>query len=221
MTTKRLLTAVFIAALAVGLLWGGLARGQGPSFLIEGADQTHYESLTQSSVLSSLLDALGPHFVVDNADSLRHAPLLFPSGLQGAFDALPAHFVLDMADSNRFHALAYPQTLIGDATPPRETTPPAVIPIGIGSAKIRWATNEFSRGTVEFGPQPGQYTRSAAEPLHAKVHEVTLTGLATGATYYYRITNTDPAGNHATGAERSFTTGSSSSSVFLPMTVDR
>jgi len=221
MTTKRLLTAVFIAALAVGFVWGGLARGQGSSFLIEGADQTRYESLTQSSILSSLLDALGPHFVVDMADSLRHAPLLFPSGLQGAFDALPAHFVLDMADSNRFHALAYPQTLIGDATPPRETTPPAVVPIGGGSVKLRWATNEFSRGTVEVGPAPGQYTRSVAEPLHAKAHEVTLTGLFAGATYYYRITNTDPTGNHAASAERSFTAGSSLSSVFLPMTVDR
>jgi hypothetical protein len=221
MTTKRLLTAVFIAALAVGFLWGGLARGQGPSFLIEGADQTHYESLTQSSVLSSLLDALGPHFVVDNADSLRHAPLLFPWGLHGSLDGLPAHFVLDMADSNRFNSLAYPQTLIGDATPPRETTPPAIIPAGNGSVKIRWATNEFSRGTVDFGLQSGQYTRSVAEPLHAKAHEVTLTGLFAGATYYYRITNTDPTGNHAATTERSFTVGASSMSVFLPMTVDR
>ena len=221
MTTKRLLTAVFIAALAVGLLWGGLASGQGSSFLIEGADQTRYESLSQSSLLNGLLDALSPHFVVDNADSLRHAPLVFPSGLQGALDALPAHFVLDMADSNRFNALTYPQTLIGDATPPRETTPPAIIPTGSGSVKIRWQTDEFSRGTVEYGPRPGQYTGAVAEPLHAKAHEVTLTGLAAGATHYYRITNTDPAGNHATGAERSFTAGSSSSSVFLPMTVDR
>ncbi len=219
MTTKRLLIAVFIAALAVGLFWGGLARGQAASFLIEGADQTRYESLTQSSILSGLLDALRPHFVVDNADSLRHAPLVFPWGLQGALDGLPAHFVLDMADSNRFYTLAYPRTLINDTTPPQETQPPAIVPAGSGSVKIRWQTNEFSRGTIEYGPQPGQYTRSASEALHVRDHEVTLTGLAADATTYYRIINSDPAGNSAVSPERSFTTGSTSSSVFLPMTI--
>lgn len=221
MNHKRLPIAMATAALIVGFLWGGLARGQGSGFLIEGADQTRYESLTQSFTLNGLLDVLGPHFVVDNADSLRHTPLVFPWGLQGALDGLPVHFVLDGADSNRFNALTYPQTLIGDTTPPRETTPPVIVPTGNGSVKIRWATNEFSRGMVEVGLLPGQYTRSASEPLHVRNHEVTLTGLAANATTYYRITNTDPTGNSARGLERSFTPGAGSGQLYLPVTIDR
>lgn len=221
MNNKRLFAALSLTALAVGFLWSGPARGQGSGFLIEGADQTVYNALTNSPTLNGWLDALHPHFVVDNADSLRHAPLVFPWGLQGALDGLPAHFVLDMADSNRFNALAYPRTLINDTTPPRETQPPAVVPAGSGSVKIRWQTNEFSRGMIEYGLLPGQYTRSVSEPLHVRDHEVTLTGLAADATIYYRITNTDPAGNSARGPERSFAPGLSSNDVFLPMAINR
>ena len=202
MTTRNAITAIFIAAFLVGLLWGGLVRGLTSSFLIEGADQTRYEFLTPSGALNSLLDALDPHFVVDMADSLRHAPLIYPSGLQAYFDALPAHFVLDMADSNRFSTLQYPLTLIGDTTPPREEGTPEIVPTGSGSVKIRWKTNEFSRGTIEFGPQPGQYNRSVSEPLHAKDHELTLTGLPAKGNIYYRITSTDPAGNSGRGPDR-------------------
>jgi len=221
MTTRHILTAVFIAALISGILWGGSALGQGSGFLIEGADQTRYESLTPSGTLNSLLDTLAPHFVVDMADSLRHAPLIYPAGLQGYFNALPDHFVIDMADSNRFSALQYPRTLIGDATPPREEGTPQIVPAGAGSVKIRWKTNEFSRGTIEFGPQPGQYNRSVSEPLHAKDHELTLTGLPAKGNIYYRITNIDPAGNSGRGPERSFAMGAEGRKVFLPLALDR
>ena len=221
MTIRRTLTAIFIAAFLVGLIWGGRARGLVASFLIEGADETRYETLTPSGTLNSLLDALGPHFVVDMADSLRHAALIFPAGLQTYFDGLPVHFVLDMADSNRFAALQYPLTLIADTTPPQEEGTPGIIPAGAGSVKIRWQTNEFSRGTIEYGPQPGQYTGSVAEPLYMKEHELTLTGLPAEGDVYYRITHTDPTGNSARGPERSFSLGAESKVIYLPMAVAR
>ncbi len=221
MTTKRLLPAVFIAALIGGILWGGRALGQGSSFLIEGADETRYETLTQSFTLNGLLDALGPHFVVDTADSLRHAPLIYPAGLQPFLDALPRHFVLDAADANRFNALQFPLALIGDTTPPQEVGLPTIIPTGPTSIKITWQTNEFSRGTIAYGPQPGQYTGSVAEPLYARNHELVLSGLAAEGTYYYRISHTDPSGNQAQGAEHSFSVGAVAVPVFIPMVVDR
>jgi hypothetical protein len=221
MTSKRFITAIFIAAFLVGLMWGGRVRGLVSSFLIEGADEARYESLTQSYSLNILLDALGPHFIVDMADGLRHAPLNFPSGLQTFFDVMPIHFVIDMADGNRFHAVSYPDTLIGDATPPKEEGTPEIVTAGAGSVKIRWKTNEFSRGTIEFGTQPGQYNQSVSEPLHAKDHELTLTGLPAKGNIYYRITNIDPAGNSGHGPERSFALEGEGRKVFLPLTLDR
>lgn len=221
MTTRHVFIVVFITTLIGGTLWGGLARGQGSGFLIEGADQTRYESLTPSFTLNGLLDALGTHFVVDMADSLRHAPLTYPAGLQSFLDSLPAHFVLDMADANRFNALHYPQTVIGDTTPPQEVGTSAIIPTGPESVKITWQTDEFSRGTIAYGPQSGQYTGSVAEPLYATAHELTISGLAAEGTYYYRISHIDPGGNQAHGAERSFTVGAVTAPLFLPMIVDR
>lgn len=251
MTSRRLITAIFIAAFIIGLGWGGHARGMVTGFLIEGADEARYESLTQSYSLTSLLDALGTHFVVDMADGLRHAPLtypvglhafldampmhfivdmadglrhaplVYPAGLQTHFDTMPAHFVIDMADGNRFRGLTYPRTLIGDATPPGEEGTPEIVPAGTGSVKVRWKTNEFSRGTIEYGPVSGQYTQSVAEPLYMKDHELTLTGLAKDSRYYYRISYVDPAGNSGRGVERSFATGAESKQLYLPVTIKR
>ena len=221
MTTRRTLTGIFIAAFLIGLLWGGRARGLVVSFLIEGADETRYETLTQSGSLNSLLDVLAPHFVVDMADGLRHAPLIFPTGLQANLDALPVHFVVDKADANRISALQYPLTRIGDDTPPQEEGTPEIVSAGAGSVKIRWETNEFSRGTIEFGPQPGQYTRTLSEPLYVEEHELTLTGLPAIGETYYRITNTDPTGNSARGPERSFALGAESKLIHLPLVIER
>lgn len=221
MNNRRTISVTLIAALLVGFLWSSHARGMVASFLIEGADQTRYESLTPSVTLNGLLDSLGFHFVVDMADSLRHAPLIYPAGLSVYLDTLPAHFVIDMADANRFHGLAYPHTLIGDTTPPQEEGTPEIVPTGPGSVKIRWRTDEFSRGTIAYGSQPGQYVHSTTEPLYAKDHELTLTGLPAEGRVYYRITNIDPAGNQAHGVERNFTVGPATMPLFLPMVVDR
>lgn len=118
--------------------------------------------MIQTSTLNSWLDTLDVHFIVDMADSLRHAQLIFPAGLEAHFNALPTHLILDMVDANRLYGLSYPHALIGDTTPAQEEGTPAVVPVGPGSAKIRWRTNEFSRGMFEFGFQPGQYTQSVA-----------------------------------------------------------
>ena len=107
------------------------------------------------------------------------------------------------------------------ATPPEEEGTPQIVPAGAGSVKIRWKTNEFSRGTIEFGTQPGQYNRSVSEPLHAKSHELILTGLPAKGNIYYRITNIDPAGNSGRGLERSFAMGAEARKLFLPLTLDR
>lgn len=221
MTTRRRLPGVFIAAFIAGLLWSGLAHGLPSSFLIEGADETRYESLPPSSTLNSLLDALGPHFVVDMADTLGHARLLAaPAAL--ALDSLPVHFVLDMADSNLFTRLAYPEEVIGDTAPPQEEGTPEIVPVASDIIKIRWKTNEFSQGTVEFGTQSGQYAHSVSEPLYVKDHEVTLTGLSPEGQYFYRLSNIDPAGNVGYGPEQSFSlAGPESKSLYLPLTIDR
>lgn len=174
-------------------------------------------------VLSSALITRGSPdtFIIENADATSTLNLAASSSLGSLLNSVLPRAVLEFSDDNRIENFIYPALLLNDSTPPREASAPQLTSAGPGQVMIRWETNEFCRGAIEYGTQPGQYNRSMVEPLFVKNHEVTLTGLAVSSTYFYRTICTDPAGNHAAGAERSFSAGATSSSVFLPMTVDR
>ncbi len=55
-----------------------------------------------------------------------------------------------------------------------------------GSITIAWGTTRPSDGRVEYGPTPA-YGAAAASPGPAARHAVTLTGLAPGTLYHYRV----------------------------------
>ena len=51
---------------------------------------------------------------------------------------------------------------------------------------------------MDYGTAPGSLTGNAANAALVTAHSVTLTGLAPGTTYYYRVTSADAETNSAT-----------------------
>lgn len=95
-----------------------------------------------------------------------------------------------------------------------DTTPPAVTAVSAAvsgtTATITWTTDEPSTSSVAYGTSAGSLSSSATGAT-GTAHTVTVSGLAQGTTYYFRVTSADAAGNATTspattGAPATFAT---------------
>jgi hypothetical protein len=78
-----------------------------------------------------------------------------------------------------------------------------------GKATIAWTTDTPASSVVAYGTTSGSLTLNAGSPSLVTSHNVTLTGLTQGTTYFFRVTSVDASGNSATspataGAPASF-----------------
>jgi hypothetical protein len=109
-------------------------------------------------------------------------------------------------------AMTSAQTWSFTTAAPPDTTPPTISSVsatGSGtSATITWTTNEASTSRVDYGTSPSALTSNATAPGMVLSHSIGLSGLASGTTYYYRVTSADAAGNSATspGTPATYTT---------------
>ena len=103
------------------------------------------------------------------------------------------------AAGNSATAPAAPATLNFTVT---DTTAPVIGGVGAvasaTAATIGWTTDEPSTTVVTYGLSAGSMNQSASNASFVTGHGMTLTGLTTGVTYYYRVTSADAAGNSAT-----------------------
>jgi hypothetical protein len=162
-------------------------------------------SFSSSVTLLSHLEDIQTRFVVKSADTLwfpavSTIPYTFSIELQQITDRI----VLENADGNRNIALHYPKALVNDNEPPALNNLRAEQG-SRNSVEVKWGTDEFSIGKVQYGLQSDVHTATISDPLYAKSHEITLPHLASGTTYYYRVSSTDLSGNTATSQEQSFT----------------
>ena len=70
--------------------------------------------------------------------------------------------------------------------------------MGSGNAVITWNTDEPSDLLVQYGTTPGSLGLSETSTAFVTGHTITLSGLTTDTTYYYRVTSKDAANNSAT-----------------------
>src|SRR5262249_30282868 len=92
-----------------------------------------------------------------------------------------------------------------------DSTPPLVSNVGptnitSSSAVISWSTNEPSTSQVQYGPTPGYGFSTTADQTLTTTHSQTLTGLAGGSLYNYRVISRDSSGNETDSANFTFTT---------------
>jgi phosphodiesterase/alkaline phosphatase D-like protein len=83
-----------------------------------------------------------------------------------------------------------------------ENAPPVISAINAGvtpsSATITWTTNVLTNSRVDYGTDPNSLTLNVTNPSMVTSHSLTLPGLLTGTTYYFRVTSVDALGNTAT-----------------------
>ncbi|MBC7949238.1 MAG: DUF4082 domain-containing protein, partial [Chitinophagaceae bacterium] len=96
------------------------------------------------------------------------------------------------AGENEFTA-----TYIEDITPPVISNI-VVVPNTDGTAVITWDTDELSVSTVDYGSNAGTLNLHTTDNVLVTSHSIMLTGLTPGATYYFRVSSADFAGNMVT-----------------------
>lgn len=90
--------------------------------------------------------------------------------------------------------------IIGGTTPQPDTTAPVVsgvtaTPTG-STATVTWTTDESATSVVDYGTTSA--LGSSVTGTVGTSHSVTLTGLSSATTYYYRVRSADAAGNVTT-----------------------
>lgn len=74
------------------------------------------------------------------------------------------------------------------------------------SATVNWATSRTSNSFVKYGTASGDYGEEVGSSDQVTSHEIDITGLNPGTTYYYKVLWTDEDGNTGESDELTFET---------------
>src|SRR5438445_10086716 len=92
-----------------------------------------------------------------------------------------------LAQSNNTHAGRQNNT--GDAV--RITSGPNVVSTTNNSATIRWQTDDLASTNVKYGTDPNNMSQVQKHSGGARDHNVVLSGLQPGTTYYFAVMTND------------------------------
>jgi hypothetical protein len=193
--------------------------GQVPSRIIFQYANTNREERLSAvpAALQTLLGQVADRIIFQYANTNRELSLsVMPGSLQTLLAQVPDRIIFQYANTNRQMGLGYPLTLISDTTPPQISG--VMARAAHGGEVIAWTTNEYATSIVRYGRQPGVYPQTFNDPFYAKQHEVTLTGVTPGVTYYFVVRSIDRSSNAAESAESHFTT---TISTYLPVILRR
>jgi len=143
---------------------------------------------------------------VDNAP--LHALSDASAAGNGVFRFGPSAF-----PNQSYQASNYWVDVVFSTSPPAaDTTPPTISGVGSSGisgsgATIAWTTNEAADSQVEYGPTTSYGASTTLDPTLVSSHSVALVGLNAGTTYHYRVKSKDAAGNLATSADFTVSTG--------------
>ena len=229
----------------VGTLWSSAGQSLGTATFINetasGWQQVNFS--TPVAVTASTVYVASYHTNVGNyaansnffgSSGVDNPPVhLLQNGVSGG-NGVYAYNASSAFPSNTFQSTNYWVDVVFTISTGGDTTPPVISAVsatpGATSATIIWTTNEASSSGVNYGTSSGSLTSPATGPSNVTSHSVSLTGLAQGTTYFYRVTSVDAANNSATSpaspATLSFTTTTATtvtSTVFgnsAPITAD-
>ena len=88
--------------------------------------------------------------------------------------------------------------------------------ITTASSQVIWTTNIAANSSVDYGTTTSYGSSTPVDSAMVTSHQVTLSGLAAGTTYYYQVNSTDSKGNHGHGGNKFNTGGFSLSGTINP-----
>ncbi|HYL62883.1 MAG TPA: choice-of-anchor D domain-containing protein [Candidatus Methylomirabilis sp.] len=74
------------------------------------------------------------------------------------------------------------------------------------ASQILWTTNTAADSVVDYGTSTSYGSTTPTDPTMVTSHQVTLSGLTAGTTYYYQVRSTDSKNDHANSGGHSFKT---------------
>src|SRR6266478_59870 len=91
--------------------------------------------------------------------------------------------------------------------------------ITTSASQVAWTTNVAADSAVDYGTSTSYGSSTPVDSAMVTSHQITLSGLAAGTTYYYQVRSTDSKGNHGNSFGHSFATrGFSISGAINPAT---
>jgi hypothetical protein len=84
------------------------------------------------------------------------------------------------------------------------------------SSQVVWTTNVPANSSVDYGTSTAYGNSTPVDSAMVMSHQVSLSGLAAGTTYYYQVNSTDSKGNHGHGGNKFNTGGFSLSGTINP-----
>ncbi|OGG47088.1 MAG: hypothetical protein A3F84_14020 [Candidatus Handelsmanbacteria bacterium RIFCSPLOWO2_12_FULL_64_10] len=133
--------------------------------------------------------------VTDDAAVSQHSVALI-----GLKPATPYHFRVGSTDPSgngptKSNTLTFRTRALPDSSAPVVTGGPVSLAVTNSGALIRWLTDEPADRELVFGTSPDSLNQALSFADFDRQHNVPLTGLRPGVTYYYQARNRDSAGN--------------------------
>src|SRR5438132_2236383 len=115
--------------------------------------------------------------------------------------------------------------MVSSANSPGNPPPPSPLVITnvqsgsvtTSSSQIVWTTNVPANSSVDYGTTAAFGSSTAVDSVMVTAHQVTLSGLAAGTTYYYQVNSTDSNANHGHASNTLKTTGFSIAGTISPL----
>jgi hypothetical protein len=196
------------AALLTGLAQGLPASGEGDApadVIVTNADATKQVNVVASAPLQSLLGTLLVRVAFNYADANKTVTMAnTPPALNALFAQISARIVHNYTDASYVLPLSFPRAVVNDTVPPQVPQQVSSGPVN-GQIVLRWTSAEFTKATVAYGTQSGNYAFTVSENEFATQHSIVLTNIASGTPVFLKITQVDLSGNSGASGEYKLT----------------
>jgi len=158
------------------------------------------ETSTKLSTSEVVADISGSNYSVTANNTLSTSHNVILTGLN---PSTQYNYRVAFSDSSgnitQLNIKKFTTTAAPDTNPPVFTEGPMIITITEKSAVIRWTTDEPADGAIEYGTTQTLGTVESRTSIVTN-HNIPLTGLEPGATYYFRVRSTDTFRNGPTSS---------------------